>query len=152
MPAPRIKIQGKTYKVPTLDELTLDDILLLDAELQERYSSSWAKVQQFAMETAEMSELEAALHPMATLMAGVTVWMVLRVAGKKSLTMQEALSIPPDSVQEIVMDGPKDHQPKRKSKPRKASAPAPAPGPSRQEAPAALSSLPTSSASRSESA
>ncbi len=126
--AARMKIQGKTYKVPSMDDLTLDDIMVLDAELQERYRSSWVKVQQFVaeMDALPESEREAASekHPLATLMGGVTVWMVLRVAGKVSITMQEALAIPSTAVQELIPDVPKDHQAKKKRSPRKASGPA----------------------------
>lgn len=123
MAAPRIRIQGKTYKVPTIEDLTLDDILVLDAELQERYRSSWAKVQQFVRETAEMTEEEAELHPGATMMGGVTVWMVLRVSAKREISMQEALSIPSDSIEDVVTDGPKDRQPSKKAaRSRKSSA------------------------------
>lgn len=114
-----MKIQGKTYKVPSMEDLTLDDIMVLDAELQERYRSSWVKVQQFVAEMDALPEAEreaaSETHPLATLMGGVTVWMVLRVAGKTSITMQEALSIPSTSVQELIADAPKDHQPKKKA-------------------------------------
>lgn len=123
MAAPRIKIQGRTYKVPSLDDLSYDDILMLDGELQDRYRSSWAKVQEFVRDTDGMTPEQAESHPMATLMGGVTIWMVLRVAGKVEITMQEALQIPSTAVEEIVADGPKDHQPKKR-KPQKGSAPA----------------------------
>lgn len=123
--AARMKIQGKTYKVPSMEDLTLDDIMVLDAELQERYRSSWVKVQQFVaeMDALPEDEREAAseTHALATLMGGVTVWMVLRVAGKTSITMQEALTIPSTSVEELIPDAPKDHQPKKKSGSRKSS-------------------------------
>lgn len=138
MAGPRIRIQGKTYKVPALSDLSMDDILVLDLELQERYGSSWVKVQRFSQEMQalkesglpdEETELIAQEHPMATLMEGVTVWMVLRVAGKTEITMQEALKIPSDAVEEVWMDAPKDRLPKKRQ-PRKASAPATDPGPS----------------------
>ena len=150
MTGARIRIQGKTYKVPTLDDLSLDDIMVLDAELQERYRSSWMKVQKFAAETENMTEAQAEEHPMATLMSGVTVWMVLRVAGKQSITMQEALSIPSTAVEEVIVDGPKDHMPKAKKKgTRKASAPATADEEDEPSGSPSLSSLPTTSSKRS---
>lgn len=162
MAAPRLRIQGKTYKIPALDDLTMDDIIVLDAELQERYNSSWVKVQRFSSEMQQLkdsgksdAEVErlSEEHPMATLMGGVTVWMVLRVAGKAEITMREALAIPSTAVEEVIVDGPKDHQKKKSSaSSRRRSAPAAAPEPTRPEETAALSSLPTSSASRSESA
>jgi hypothetical protein len=137
MASPRIKIQGKTYKVPALDDLSMDDILVLDAELQDRYHSSWVKVQEFALESGDLTKEQAAEHPMSTLMGGVTVWMVLRVAGKSEITMQEALRIPSNAVEEIMMDGPKDRQPPKKAAkraPRKASAPVAVVPPSATEA------------------
>lgn len=123
MAAPRIRIQGKTYKVPSLEDLSMDDILVLDAELQDRYHSSWVKVQEFALESGDLTAEEAEKHPMSTLMGGVTVWMVLRVSGKQEITMREALSIPSNAVEEVLVDGPKDRQPKKRPS-RKASAPA----------------------------
>jgi hypothetical protein len=154
MASPRIKIQGKTYKVPSMEDLSIDDILVLDAELQDRYRSSWVAVQRFVkdMDALPEDEQEAAAedHPMGTLMGGVTVWMVLRVAGKASITMQEALSIPMDSVEDVVMEAPKDHQPKKKRPPRKSSAPAAV---SRlHEGESETSSLPTTSSEQSASA
>lgn len=145
MAAPRIKIQGRTYKVPSLDDLSYDDILMLDGELQDRYRSSWAKVQEFVRDTESLSPEQAESHPMATLMGGVTIWMVLRVAGKTEITMREALQIPSTAVEEITMDGPKDHQPKKR-KPPKASAPAvvrEVPEPE-DDSPTSTSSTPTS--------
>lgn len=120
--ARKIRIQGKTYKVPNLDDLSLDDILILDMELQDRYHSSWVKVQEFVEDVGTLTEAEAAKHPMSTLMAGVTVWMVLRVAGQ-DVSMKEACSISPSQIEEVD-DGPKDHQPKKgsKSRARKGSA------------------------------
>jgi hypothetical protein len=166
MTSARLKIQGKTYKVPALEDLTLDDIITLDAELQERYGSSWVKVQRFSQEMQALAEsgrteaeVEAASeeHPMATLMGGVTVWMVLRVAGKREITMKEALAIPSTSVEEVVLEGPKDHMPakkkaSKKSSTRKGSAPATVEPSSDDSDKPSLSSLPTSSTSRSASA
>lgn len=157
MAAPRIKIQGKTYKVPGLDDLSLDDILMLDAELQERYGSSWVKVQRYSQEMADLQDTLSAEdfaraseeHPTATLMAGVTVWMVLRCAGQSDITMREALAIPANSVEEVIAPpAPKDRQPKKR-KPPKASAPA---APDAPSTPPAISSLPTTSSERSASA
>lgn len=127
MASARIKIEGKAYKVPNLDDLSLDDILMLDMELQSRYGSSWVKVQEYVTEVGELDAAAAEKHPMSTLMAGVTVWMVLRVAGQ-DLSMREACAIPPSAI-EAVDEGPKDHLPKKKSQTRKASGPAAVPAP-----------------------
>lgn len=118
----RIKIAGKIYKVPAMDDLTLDDILMLDAELQDRYRSSWVKVQEFVMWSTDKEEAEVEAHPASTLMAGVTVWMVLRISGKQpDITMREALAVPPSEIEDVETAAPKDRLSKKGKTSRKAS-------------------------------
>lgn len=143
----RIKIDGKVYKVPAIDDLSFDDILVLDAELQGRYGTSWVDVQQYVMWSQGKSEREIESHPMSTRMAGVTIWMVLRLSGKQDITMREALSIPPSAIEDVETAGPKDHLPKGSKKSRKASVQAVA-----RPRPSSSSSQSTTSTDLSESA
>lgn len=155
MATQRIRINGKAYKIPALEDLSLDDILILDADLQDRYRSSWVKVQEYvSWSEKDPAETDAAhtkrieSHAMSTLMAGVTVWMVLRTNGNPDISMKEALAVSPTAIEEVVPSAPKDRQPKKgKSQSRKSSVPAVAPAvPQEGSSPETISSAQSANA------
>lgn len=118
----RFRFRGKTYTVPSFDEVNIKDIIQFDQQAAAMgISARWKDIVELSKKSDKMSKDEAAGDPLSYVMFVVTVWTSRRAAGE-TCSFDEASEMTLSEVEWIV--APKDRQPKKAAKktaPRKGS-------------------------------
>lgn len=120
----RFKIGDVTYNTSSIEDISLRDVMVFNRQAADMgLDLTWVDVERIAQEIQDAVEeaksqgkspQEAATHPDALLMFGVTVWISRRMAGE-SVTLDQATDVPLTSIELIeARQAPKDHMPKKR--------------------------------------
>jgi hypothetical protein len=102
--AQRFKVGGKVYRVDSIDEVTMADILQFNAQSEDMgLHRSWADVERLGDEFTSLSDAEAETHPAKHLMITATIWAARRIAGE-DITLEEMLKVKPYKDLEFLPD------------------------------------------------
>lgn len=108
----RIKIGDKVYAATAITNLSLADILTLQAELQQLGGingvSTWAQIEGIAHEFAGLSAEEAQASEHMLLMTCLSFWAARRNAGER-VGFLESVDFPMSDV--TYLPDPEDHKP-----------------------------------------
>jgi len=146
MAGERFRINGKTYRVDLLDEISLKQMLLFDEQAEDMgLRARWADVEIAVQELEGGTPADFARHPRRNLLTSATVWAAQVLAGDQ-VTLDEAVGMPFKKIEWI--EAPKDRRPpaKKKSASAKASRSV-RPVPSSVESPQEQPSTPSSETS-----
>lgn len=146
--AGRFRLNGKTYEMSAINEISLKDLVLFNTQAEDMglRNFRWDDVERTYQEISKLkSPQEAAKHPNRHLMIAVTVWISRQKAGD-NVTLEEAISFGMDEIE--FLPDPEDRKPgptrgasKRKAPAKKATKKAAA---SRTASARATGSAPTS--------
>lgn len=87
----RIVLNGKTYRSANLDDISLRDSMHFKTE-SVKLGFTMSEIEQAAEELAELSDAEAADHPMAEVVTAVMVWISVRATGE-AFSLTEAFDL-----------------------------------------------------------
>lgn len=98
--AGRFKLDGRTYEMTAINEISLRDLVLFNAQAAEMGGDfRWSDVEEAAAEMQAMKTVgEASKHPRRNLVIAVTIWISRRAAGD-DLSFGEAIDFPMSSVE-----------------------------------------------------
>lgn len=101
----RIEIQGTVYKARNFDEISLDDLLMFDAQAADAgYPITFDQVQAMFEGVEEDGSGKTLTVREAFVAQAVVVWLTLRGEGK-DVTFKQAASIPGDQIKDVPSPG-----------------------------------------------
>lgn len=110
----RFTFRGKTYTVPSFDEVNLKDIIQFDQQAEAMgISARWKDIVDLARRSDKLNENEAAGDTLSYVMTVVTIWTARRAAGE-TCSFDEASEMTLSEVEWIPV--PKDRQQKAAKK------------------------------------
>jgi hypothetical protein len=121
MAAERFRVDGKTYRVDALDEISLKEMLLFDDQAEDMgLRARWADVEQATIELQGATAKDFASHPRNKLIISAAIWVARRLSGEE-ISLDAAVGVPFKNFEWI--ESPKDHAPsaKKTAKPRSRS-------------------------------
>lgn len=135
--AQRFKLAGKVYRLDTIDEVTMSDVLLFNAQAEDMgLRRAWSDVERLGDLFAGLPEREAEAHGEKHLMIAASIWAARRIAGERELTLEDVLSVRIYKDVEFLPDtsdrapgkskGPKRAAAKKSQRPRRSGSPRPA--------------------------
>lgn len=104
--AQRFKVSGKVYRLDSLDEVSLRDVMLFNAQSEDMgLHRAWSDVERLGEVFATLSEAEAEAHPEKHLLIVASIWAAKRVNGEdttlddmlKGLRIYKDLEFLPDT-------------------------------------------------------
>jgi hypothetical protein len=91
--AQRFKIAGTVYRLDTIDEITMTDVLLFNAQSEDMgLHRAWSDVERLGDTFAALSEREAETHPEKHLMIAASMWAARRIKGE-DVTLEDVLGV-----------------------------------------------------------
>lgn len=126
----RFRIGEKAYVMPSLDEISLKDLIRFNTEAANLgIAERWADVIAASREMSTMTPDEQDRHELAPVVFGASIWLARRGAGEE-ISLADAVDVPLSQI--VFLPDPEDHRPgkpkgastKKAPRPRKASAPA----------------------------
>lgn len=132
--AQRFRIGGKVYRLDTIDEISMTDVLLFNAQSEDMgLRRSWADVERLGDVFAHLSEAEAEQHPEKHLLIAASMWAARRIGGEK-VTLEDVLAVRIYKDLEFLPDT-SDRAPGKAKGAKRSPAKPPKPRPSASEQP-----------------
>lgn len=123
---PAIEIHGKVYESVLLDDVSLRDILLFNAQAAAiGYPERWDDIRKSARELAQLDDdAQAQDHPAMPMVFAANVWAARRASGE-DISLGDAIDVPPSEIRVFVDEESEPGKPPARKGAKKSAKPKP---------------------------